>query len=64
MKAAFDQAGFEDSILNSYEDYEPYGFVSPQLIPVGATTHPASRDYGRDRVIESDLLAQCSMVGC
>jgi hypothetical protein len=64
MNDHYDPAGFADSVLDSYEDYEPYGFVAPQLMPVTATPPATRRDQDRDRAIEAELLSHSSMVGC
>lgn len=47
MQNTFRHAGYEDAILNSGDDFEPYGFVSPRLQPVNGTSHefdPARRE--------------------
>jgi hypothetical protein len=55
MSNAFDRAGFEASVLYSDEDYEPYGYVSPQLAPVaGAAGHGSICPYERE--IEEAVL--------
>lgn len=33
MIDAYDDAGFDDCVLNSEDDYEPYGFATPDLFP-------------------------------
>ena len=64
MYDSFHQAGFEDSVLNSKDDYEPYGYAEPGLIPVSTGKHTASRQSVYDRVIEAEILSQSTMVGC
>ena len=64
MNDHFDEAGFADSVLNSHEDFEPYGFVAPQVGPATAAYPAARKDGLRERVIEAELLSHCSMVGC
>jgi hypothetical protein len=57
-----DPAGYADCVLGSDDDYEPYGYARPDLELVGVDQqrhHPAF-----DRVIEAQLLAHGSMVGC
>jgi hypothetical protein len=61
-KPSVDQPGYSDCVLESSEDYEPYGFVSPELQPVSEIN--ARRNTAFDRVIEAQLLADSSMVGC
>ena len=61
-KPSADQPGYSDSVLESSEDYEPYGYVSPELQPIGEVN--AGRNTAFDRVIEAQLLADSSMVGC
>jgi hypothetical protein len=67
-----DSAGYQDCVLNSCDDYEPYGYLPAdaqvsaqpqrQLQPVELV--PERRNPTFDRVIEAQLLAQSSMVGC
>jgi len=57
-----DPAGYDDCVLGSSDDYEPYGYAPPQLQPV--TLESRSRGPDFDRVIEAQLLAHSSMVGC
>jgi hypothetical protein len=64
MSDLFDQTGFEDSILNSNDDYEPYGYVAPQLMPAGAGMVTERRNPIHHRIIEAELLSQCDSVGC
>jgi hypothetical protein len=64
MNDHFDQAGFADSILDSYDDFEPYGFVTPQLRPAVIVPTRPVHERTRERVIEAELLNHCSMVGC
>jgi hypothetical protein len=64
MNDHYDPAGFADSVLDSYDDYEPYGFVAPPMMPVAAVRPATQRDHNRDRVIEAELLSHSSMVGC
>ena len=66
MYDTFDQAGFEDSVLNSQDDFEPYGYAAPQLLPVAAAVQQGNswRRLAHERVIEAEILSQSSMVGC
>ena len=64
MHDQYDQAGFEDSILYSDDDYEPYGYDARQLMPIGAAIGVGKSPVVRDRVIEAELLNQSTMVGC
>jgi hypothetical protein len=67
MTHSFDRSAFEVSILNSAEDYEPYGFFSPQLAghgAAGSTTGIDARFGGHARVIEGYLLDDFDSVGC
>lgn len=64
MYDSFDQAGFEDSVLNSQDDFEPYGYAVPQLMPISAARHTSFRQAVYDRVIEAEILSQSTMVGC
>ena len=61
-RPSVDQPGYSDCVLESSEDYEPYGYVSPELQP--ATGLDARRNTAFDRVIEAQLLGDSSMVGC
>ncbi|MEA3278969.1 MAG: hypothetical protein U9Q81_27485 [Pseudomonadota bacterium] len=57
MTYAFNQAGFETSILNSDDDFEPYGFVAPQLASAGFEHQPGRTGFGtHHRVIEAAVL--------
>lgn len=59
MRHPYDRAGFDDAILCSDDDYEPYGFAAPRLavhdrlVPWGH-----QRTSHRDRVIEARVLRQ------
>jgi hypothetical protein len=64
MYDIFDQAGFQESVLNSYDDFEPYGYGAPHLMPA-LSSHTTPRGQSvRDRVIEAEILNQSTMVGC
>lgn len=55
MSNTFNRSGFEESILYSDEDYEPYGFVSPQAVQGrDKSAHSSSRPYERE--IEAAVL--------
>ena len=47
MTHFFDRSAFEVSILDSAEDYEPYGFLSPQLAGHGAAGIYPTESAGR-----------------
>lgn len=67
MTRIFHRAGFQESILNSAEDYEPYGFVEPGLVPVSADESAARQATSLERekrVIEAALLAHFHEPGC
>lgn len=60
--ANLDPAGYANCVLDSGDDYEPYGFAPTGLQLAEVTrTH---RNPAFDRVIEAQLLAQSGMVGC
>jgi hypothetical protein len=61
-RPAVDQPGYSDCVLESNDDYEPYGYASLELQPVHDLN--ARRNTAFDRVIEAQLLADSSMVGC
>jgi hypothetical protein len=55
MSNGLHHTGFEESILYSDDDYEPYGYVSPQLEPVsGSAANSSSCPYERE--IEAAVL--------
>ena len=61
MTRIFNYPGFEEAILNSADDYEPYGFVEPRLAAVSADDHAlrqATVQALDQRVIEAALLAR------
>jgi hypothetical protein len=60
--ANLDPAGYADCVLDSGDDYEPYGFA-PTALQLAQMTG-AHRNPAFDRVIEAQLLAQSCMVGC
>jgi len=77
MSDYYDSPGYEDCVMNSSDDYEPYGYLPakqhqqeqraqamrlPQLRQAEFT--PDRRNPAFDRVIEAQILAQSSMVGC
>jgi hypothetical protein len=60
---SLDPFGYADSVLESADDYEPYGYARLALQPV----HHAplrERNTAFDRVIEAQLLADSGMVIC
>ena len=71
MNDHYETAGYEDCVLNSSDDYEPYGYVptevqapfwqQPQLQLQEVS--PQQRNATFDRVIEAQLLRQ-QVVGC
>lgn len=56
MRHIADQPGFEDAILNSDDDYEPYGYVTPLPVSMETSHHSRIRNAAHDRVIEAQLL--------
>jgi hypothetical protein len=67
MHHPHDRAGFEDSVLHSNQDFEPYGYGQARL----ATLEEAAQrlqpwqpaGYARDRVIEAAVLADLTRLG-
>jgi hypothetical protein len=57
-----DPAGYADCVLDSADDYEPYGCGRLELQPV--VGDQAERNRAFDWVIEAQILADSSMVGC
>ncbi|MCG6940335.1 MAG: hypothetical protein LJE69_03680 [Thiohalocapsa sp.] len=57
-----DPAGYADCVLDSSDDYEPYGYAPPELQLVDIAQQPRNRAF--DHVIEAQLLAHSGMVGC
>ena len=55
MSNTFNRSGFEESILYSDEDYEPYGYVSPQTVQ-GSETSGYSSPCPYEREIEAAVL--------
>ena len=67
MTRIFQRAGFEEAILDSADDYEPYGFVEPRLVPVSAGNHAtrqAAAEARDRRVIEAAVLGYFHEPGC
>jgi hypothetical protein len=72
MNEHYEAAAYEDCVLNSSDDYEPYGYLPgedqawaqplPQLQALDLVAQ--QRNAAFDRVIEAQLLAHSSMVGC
>jgi len=55
MSNAFNRPGFDESVLYSDDDYEPYGYGSPQLLP--AEVQAAYARFGPyEREIEAAVL--------
>lgn len=67
MNHPYDRAGFDDAVLRSSQDFEPYGYVQPRL----AALEEAARrieawrpgGYARERVIEGAVLADLGRLG-
>jgi hypothetical protein len=57
-----DPDGYADCVLDSSDDYEPYGYATPELRLAEIT--PEARSPAFDRVIEAQLLSHSGMVGC
>ena len=67
MTRIYHRAGFEEAILGSADDYEPYGFVEPGLVPVSAgddATRQAAAKARDQRVIEAAVLGHFHEPGC
>lgn len=74
MRDYFDSPGYEDCVMNSNDDYEPYGYLpvepedsartllQPQLRQAEFVTDRHNPVF--DRVIEAQILANSSMLGC
>jgi hypothetical protein len=57
MSDAMNRPGFEESILYSDDDYEPYGYVSPQVVAAAEAQQPVYSRYGPyEREIEAAVL--------
>ena len=55
MTNAYNRPGFEESVLYSDDDYEPYGYASPELAQ--AEIQPAYSRFGPfEREIEAAVL--------
>jgi hypothetical protein len=55
MTEAFDRMGFEESVLYSDDDYEPYGYVTVQPA-AEAATQPCLGPFERE--VEAAVLRQ------
>lgn len=67
MNRIFHRAGFEEAILDSADDYEPYGFVEPRLVPVSVGDDAARQAAAKtrdQRVIEAAVLGHFHEPGC
>ena len=49
--------GFREAVLESSEDFEPYGYTTAQLQPTDQAPHDWPSGYARERVIEQAVLA-------
>jgi len=58
----YDRSGYIDAVLDSNDDYEPYGYQHQPGMQMVESAGGA--DDTRDRVIEAQLLAHWTMVGC
>ena len=59
MRHPYDCAGFDEAILRSDDDFEPYGFVQPQLAACDTLSRRDSqRPAHFNRVIEAAALRQ------
>lgn len=58
----YDHSGYEDAVIHSSDDYEPYGYLSEARLQSIEIAQGA--DDTHDRVIEAQLLAHWTMVGC
>ena len=59
MRHTIDHRGFEESVLYSNEDFEPYGFTAIELVPVTNAARDsggASRLGPYERAIEAAVL--------
>lgn len=64
MSNVYDRTAFEDAILYSDDDYEPYGYATPQL-EIGTDTPNGSRFEPYKREIEAAILKRLeSYCGC
>jgi hypothetical protein len=65
MSHPFDTAAFEDSILNSNDDYEPYGFLASHAVAAAHGRPHVDRRFGiHARAIEASVLDNFDSVGC
>lgn len=72
MNDHYETAGYEDCVLNSSDDYEPYGYVPTEVLAQSwqrprlqlLEVPPPRRNATFDRVIEAQILANSQMVGC
>jgi hypothetical protein len=58
MRHPYDCAGFDEAILSSDDDFEPYGFAQPQLATYDPWARWDQRPAHLDRVIEAGVLRQ------
>jgi len=58
----YDHSGYEDAVINSGDDYEPYGYLPTMGLQTMESRAGVSDAY--ERVIEAQLLAHWTMVGC
>ena len=64
MSNAYDRTAFEDAILYSDDDYEPYGFVTTQC-EIGRDTSDGSSFGPYEREIEAAVLKRLeAYTGC
>jgi len=61
MSNPFDHPGYEESISYSNDDYEPYGYASPRLLPVADAVFTSTSSRSHERAVEA-LLSQRSEI--
>jgi len=61
MSNTFDHPGYEESISYSNDDYEPYGYVSPRLLPVTDSVFTSAHARSHERTVAA-LLSQRSEI--
>ncbi len=75
MSDYYDSPGYEDCVMKSNDDYEPYGYLPAEQQEQGAQAMRQPqlrhaeftlerRNPAFDRIIEAQILAQSRMVGC
>ena len=58
MTAIYHRSGFREAVLDSSDDYEPYGYLETCVAPFNPGPHVPEDAAGYERVVEQMTLAR------